>query len=121
MAVITWPTTLPQVPQKGFQESIGVNVIRSAMDAGPAKQRRRSSRPSTMDLNFILTTAQTVILETFINNSIYGVKRFTFPHPRLLGTSVEVRIIPGSDGEFFRLQYLAPGYWTTSLKFEIMP
>jgi len=121
MAVSTWPTTLPQVPQKGFQESIGVNVIRSAMDAGPAKQRRRSRRPSTMDLSFILTTAQTVILESFITNVIMGVRRFTFPHPRLLGTTVEVRILPGSDGEFFRLQYLAPGYWTTSLKFEIMP
>ena len=47
--------------------------------------------------------------------------RFNFPHPRLLGTTVEVRIIPGSDGEFFRLQYLAPGYWTTSMKFEILP
>lgn len=121
MTVAIWPTTLPQVPQKGFQESIGVNVIRSATDAGPAKQRRRSRRPSTMDLSFLLTTAQTVILETFINTGIAGVRRFTFPHPRLLGTTVEVRILPGSDGEFFRLQYLAPGYWTTSLKFEIMP
>jgi hypothetical protein len=121
MAVITWPATLPQVPQKGFQESIGVSVIRTATDAGPAKQRRRARRPSTMDLSFILTTSQTVTLESFINNSIAGVKRFTFPHPRLLGTTVEVRIVPGSDGEFFRLQYLAPGYWTTSLKFEILP
>jgi hypothetical protein len=122
MAILSWPTanSFPQSPQKGFSESIGVNIIRSAMDAGPAKQRRRSQRPSTMDLSFILTTAQTQTLETFVFNDLEGVKRFNFQHPRLY-TTVEVRIVPQSEGELFRLQYLAPGYWQASLKFEILP
>ena len=55
---IAWPATLPQVPQKGFQETVGVNIIRSQTDAGPAKQRRRASRPNEMTLSFIMTTAQ---------------------------------------------------------------
>lgn len=120
MAVIQWPSTLPQVPQKGFTESVGVNVIRSATDAGPAKQRRRASRPSEMSLNFLMTTAQTQTLETFVKDTTSGVKRFTFPHPRLY-TPVDVRIVPGSGGEYFNLQYVAPGYWSTSIKFEILP
>ena len=122
MAIPQWPTAgnFPQSPQKGFVESVGVNVIRSPMDAGPAKQRRRSQRPSTMDLSFILTTAQTQTLENFVQNTLEGVRRFGFLHPRL-NTQVEVRIVPQSEGEFFRLQYLAPGYWQTSLKFEILP
>lgn len=122
MAIAQWPTAdnFPQSPQKGFSESVGVNVIRSPMDAGPAKQRRRSRRPSTMDLSFILTTAQTQILEDFITNTIEGVRRFGFLHPRL-NSVVEARIVPQSEGEFFRLQYLAPGYWQTSMKFEILP
>lgn len=129
MAVLPWPATLPQVPQKGFTESIGISVIRSATDAGPAKQRRRATRPNEMSVNFLMTTAQTQKLEDFIKNlptntttpGIAGVNRFTFPHPRILGTTIEVRIIPGSNGEFFNLQYMAPGYWSTSLKFEVMP
>ena len=128
MAVLLWPTTLPQVPQKGFTESIGINVIRSQTEAGPAKQRRRTSRPNEMNLNFLMTTAQTQTLEAFIKNlptavppGIGGTNRFIFPHPRILGTTIEVRIIPGSGGEFFNCQYVAPGYWTTSLKFEVMP
>lgn len=122
MAIPAWPTanSFPQSPQKGFTESVGVNVIRSNMDAGPAKQRRRGSRPNTMDLSFIMTTAQTQTLETFIKDTLLGVKRFSFPHPRTAAT-VEARIVPQSEGEFFRLQYLAPGYWQTSLKFEILP
>lgn len=122
MAILLWPTagSFPQSPQKGFSESIGVNIVRSPMDAGPAKQRRRSQRPSTMDVNFILTTAQTQTLESFVFGDLEGVRRFNFRHPRL-ATTVEVRIVPQSDGELFRLQYLAPGYWQASLKFEILP
>lgn len=115
-----WPTGLPQIPQKGFQESIGISVVRSTMDSGPAKQRVRGKRPNSMDLSFILTTAQTQTLENFIKNTIHGVARFGFPHPRL-NTTVEVRIVPQGDGEFFKLQYLAPGYWQTSMKFEVLP
>lgn len=122
MAIPTWPTAngFPQSPQKGFSESFGVNVIRTQTDAGPAKQRRRAKRPSTMDLSFILTTAQTQTLESFVENDLNGVQRFSFPHPRL-NTAVEVRIVPQGEGEFFKLQYLAPGYWQTSMKFEILP
>jgi len=120
MAVLSWPSTLPQVPQKGFTESVGINVIRTATDAGPAKQRRRASRPGQLNLSFLMTTAQTQILETFVKTTTSGVKRFTFTHPRLY-TTVEVRIVPGSDGEYFNLSYVAPGYWNTSLKFEVMP
>lgn len=120
MANITWPVGLPQSPQKDFTETIGTNIIRSAMDAGPAKQRLRSRRPTTMALSFIMTTAQTQTLETFVNDTLLGVKRFNFTHPRL-GTTVECRLVPQGDGQFFSLQYRAPGYWQTNLQFEILP
>lgn len=121
MTIPSWASQpLPQVPQKGFTESIGVSIIRSPMDSGPAKQRRRSVGVNTMDLSFIMTTAQTQTLETFIKDTLNGVKRFSFPHPRTSQT-VEVRIVPSGESEFFKLQYLAPGYWQTSLKFEILP
>jgi len=90
------------------------------MDSGPAKMRRRGNGVNSMDLSFIMTTAQCTTLENFIKNTLLGVKRFSFPHPRTAAT-VEARIIPQGEGEFFKLQYLAPGYWNTSLKFEILP
>lgn len=120
MAIYQWPLTLPQVPQKGFTESVGINIVRSTTDAGPAKQRRRASRPNEMNLSFIMTTEQTVELERFIKEDLNGVSRFHFTHPRL-GTTIDVRIVPQSAGEFFQLQYIAPGYWNTNLRIEIMP
>lgn len=115
-----WPTTLPQTVERGFTESIGLNVLRTPMDAGPAKLRRRSSRPQTMSVTFLMTTAQVAILENFVLNTILGVYRFYFNHPRKQ-TQIEVRIIPGSDGSHFTSTYRAPGYWGVSLQLEILP
>jgi hypothetical protein len=114
-----WPPTLPQVPQKGYSESVGIYVVRSQTDLGPAKQRVRGKKPSELNLSFIMTTEQTEDLEDFVKNIIRGVSRFQFTHPRTL-LPVDVRII-SNNGEFYQLQYLAPGYWTTNLKFEVLP
>lgn len=120
MANYIWPVQLPQVPQKGFTESIGLNIIRTPTDQGPAKQRRRSLRPSTMGVSFLMTTAQVAVLETFCLDTIQGVYRFDFKHPRT-GSTVEVRIVPAQDGELYKLTYAAPEYWTVTLNFEILP
>lgn len=120
MAIYTWPAVLPQVPQRGFSESIGLNILRTPMDMGPAKQRRRSNRPSTMSVSFLMTTTQVAALENFCFNTIRGVARFNFVHPRT-GSSVEVRVVPQQDGELFKVQYTAPTYWTVTLNLEILP
>ena len=116
----TWPAWLPQVPQKGFTETGGVNIIRTPTDAGPAKQRRRGKRSSTLNLSFIMTTAQTTQLESFIDNTIKGTARFGYLHPRTNQT-IEARIVPTQDGQLYTYTYLAPGYWTVALTFEVLP
>lgn len=120
MALFTWPASLPQVPQRGFTESVGVNILRTPTDQGPAKMRRRSLRPSTMGVSFLMTTAQVQTLTNFCLNSIQGTARFDFRHPRTQQL-VEVRIVPAQDGELFKSSYAAPGYWTITLNFEILP
>jgi hypothetical protein len=119
MTISVWPISLPQVPQKGYTESLGLNIIRSQPDLGPSKQRRRGVSPNTMDVNFILTTEQAGTLESFLLTELQGVKRFKFNHPRTL-QDVEVRAI-NQSGSLYKLQYLAPGYWTASLQLEILP
>lgn len=115
-----WPAGLPQVVEKGFSESIGLNVLRTPMDAGPAKMRRRSLRPSIMNVSFLLTTAQVATLETFVLTTLNGTARFGFPHPRK-GVQVETRIVPGSDGMYYNISYRAPGYYGVAMQLEILP
>lgn len=115
-----WPSTLPQSPQKGFTESIGALILRTPMDAGPAKQRYRGKRSNTMQVSFIMTTAQVSTLSSWITDTIKGVARFGFTHPRTQAI-VETRIVPQGDGALFNSAYIAPGYWNISLQLEILP
>lgn len=115
-----WPLSLPQVPQKGFTETGGALILRTQMDAGIAKQRRRGLSPAQLNTTFIITSAQVATLEDFVNNTIKGVARFGFPHPRT-NNIVEVRMIPQGEGTLYNLAYLAPGYWTLSLQLEVLP
>lgn len=115
-----WPASLPQGPQKGYTEDINLNVLRTPMDAGPPKLRKRGKKPSTLSLTFLLTSTQVTTLESFILDTIQGVARFGFTHPRTLA-SIEARIIPQQEGTYYKLQYVAPGYYTANLQFEILP
>jgi hypothetical protein len=119
MAVSQWPAALPQVPQKGFTESGGVLVVRTSQDAGPAKMRYRGQKASTLNLTFLMTSAQVVLLETFVKETIRGTARFTFTHPRL-GTSKEMRIIPEGEGDYYNVSYTAPDYYNVTMKFEVL-
>jgi len=120
MAIQSWPSTLPQVPQRGYTETLGSNIQRTTMDAGPAKMRYRGKRPDMLNVQFLMTSAQVSTLENFTQNIIFGTRRFTFTHPRK-NTTVEVRIVPQQEGTLYTLTYAAPGYYTVSLQFEILP
>lgn len=115
-----WPAGLPQNPQKGFSESSGVLVIRTPMDAGPAKMRRRGAKPHVLNLTFLMTSDQVAILDNFVKNTIKGTARFGFTNPRTQVVD-EVRIVPQSEGVMYTAAYAAPGYWNVSTQFEILP
>lgn len=116
----TWPTSLPQVPQKGYTETGGVLLLRTPQDSGPAKMRYRGNKPQMLNCSFLMTSAQVTVLESFVKNTIRGVARFGFIHPRTNST-VEVRIVPQSEGDLYNLAYVAPGYYTATLQLEILP
>lgn len=119
-AAFTWPLSLPQTPERGFSEQNGVNIIRTQTDTGPAKQRRRAASAAKMSVSFLMTTAQVAVFEDFVLNSLKGVARFYFKHPRLQATK-EVRIVPQGNSEHYTISYQAPGYWSVKFNLEILP
>lgn len=116
----TWPAGLPQTVQKGYSESSGVLILRTPMDAGPAKMRKRGNKPQVLSVNFLMTTNQVEILDSFIKDTLQGTARFGFTHPRT-GNVVEVRIIPSNDGNLFNISYTAPDYYNITLSLEVLP
>jgi len=115
-----WPIGLPQMPQPSYSETGGVLILRTPMDAGPAKMRRRGIRPAVLTLTYDMTTAQVLILETFVQDTLRGTSRFGLPHPRL-ETQVEARIVPSSEGQLYATKYVSPNWWEVSLSAEVLP
>lgn len=78
----TWPATLPQqFRQDGYTRAMPDNLLRSSMDVGPAKVRRRTTAnvgPTSGQM--LLTYAQKQILEDFYRDDLFdGALPFDFP------------------------------------------
>ena len=115
-----WPPSLPENPQKGFSETLGLNILRTSMDNGPAKQRYRGRMPSVISATYFLTQEQLAILESFVTDTLRGVARFYWQHPKSQ-QQVEVRIVPQDSGTLYTSRYLAPGFFTVDLTIEVLP
>ena len=115
-----WPPGLPQIPQKGYSETTGTNIIKTPTDSGPAKLRYRGQKPSNLNLTFIMTDSQVEILEDWVTTTLKGVIRFGFPHPRK-NVVVECRFVPQGEGNLYTISYIAPGYWNVAVTLEILP
>lgn len=105
----SWPATLPAAPTTdGFQIIYPNNVVRSQMDAGPIKQRRRVAwARKQMVAPFMLTSAQMADFEVFYKTTTESgtlIYEWTDPAREVLG---EYRIIenPQIETEEFGLWY----------------
>lgn len=118
MATQVWPVSLPQRPLiRKLQEVAPELRLRTNMDAGPAKMRRRFQagvRPFVVSM--VLTGAQVETLDAFFGTTLQGgTLRFDFTHPRT-GVTGEFRFVepPQYSG-------VSPGTYEASMQLELMP
>lgn len=115
-----WPTSLPQAVRPNYSETSGALIVRTPMEAGPAKMRRRGKRPDTLAVGFFMSASQVATLRTFVETTLGGTARFGFPHPRT-GTQAEVRIVPSDDGTLFSTAYISADLYAVDLALEVLP
>lgn len=116
MTDITWPSKLPLVLRlDGLTGQKENNVVRTQMDAGPAKVRRRYTVSSKrFDGSIIVTEAQREILEYFYDHTLgSGALRFVMRDPQTLILS-EFRF-----REVYREESM-DGLWKITLPLEKM-
>ena len=117
---VPWPVSLQQlVNSQSFSYRLGETLIKSDVDIGPVKVRRRFTRPiETVSVSINLTQAQFTTLRTFFNTTVNGgATIFELNHPitgvltnfRFMGPP-EIRPL-GSGGTEFQ----------ASMSWEIMP
>lgn len=114
----TWPLTLPQSPLlEGYRETPHDSTIRSPMDVGPSKFRRRSTvEGADIATAFVLTSSQVADLDTFYDSTLSrGVDAFDWTDPRL-GTSESYRFTARPS-----YALLAPDLWRVEIQLERLP
>jgi hypothetical protein len=102
-----WPSTIPQAfIQDSFSETQQGGVIRTTMDTGPAKVRRRFTATSTYWEGYmVMTYSELEIFKTFYETTIaYGSLRFNFPNQYNLASTVESRIVIETSGTPFKVR-----------------
>lgn len=113
-----WPVSLPQdVLIDGYDERPPDTTLRSTMDEGPAKVRRRfTAGVRVFSVTVALTRAQVETLDAFYRTDLQGgALRFDWTHPRTLA-AVQFRFIAGP-----RYVPQSQTEWLTQLQLEILP
>ena len=116
MTNITWPSSLPQVIRlEGLSGKKKSNVVRTQMDAGPQKARRRYTVSSKVFTgSVVLTEAQRELLEDWYDNILgSGVLRFVMKDPQTLEPS-EFRFLEEYTEES------SDGLWIITMQLEKM-
>lgn len=113
----TWPADLPAPALGTLTETPPNNKLRSSMDKGPPKDRRRTTanvRPISFMLK--LTPAQTQTLDDFfVTDTASGVNEFDYTHPRT-GASVTAKF--ATEPEYSELEGVL---YDCSISLEIQP
>ncbi len=116
--MVAWPAGLPQSPLiAGFEEEVPDIALRTEMDSGPDKLRRRftaSVRP--MKYPLILTKAEVATLDTFYVATLQaGTLSFTHTHPRT-AAAISIRFTKPPKYQPFK-----DDLWSSILDWEILP
>lgn len=113
----SWPGNLPAYFSKeGFNESTPDNLLRTEMDVGPPKVRRRqTAAPYQINTQIVMTTAQLADFRTFYMVTLKsGSLPFTKAHPRS-GASTDFRFVSPPS-------WIPHGVdWTVSIVLEVLP
>jgi len=117
----TWPSSLPDYMEIGLEDTRQQGFLRSEVDAGPSKQRKRfTTTTRILRGTMLLTAAQRSTFETFYTTTINeGADEFDMLDP-LDATSVACRFV--SPPTFRGLVGGASGaaLWRVSLEIEVV-
>jgi len=119
MSVPVWPTELPQqLFVNGYSQSFAETTIKSDMDAGPAKVRRRfTAGIEPISGKMVMTAAQLTMLETFYNTTLLGGSlRFSWTKPPAHTAACEMRFTESPSWTA-----VEPEVYEVSLSLEILP
>ena len=128
---LLWPELLPQFPiQDGYTVSAPNNSLRTTMEFGPAKTRRRTaSSPTILQATYYLFTHEeiggTVINQKALFMEFYSyvdcVMSFWLPDPENRSQYILVKIRASGEDKGVDVALIAPLVFSLTLSLEVFP
>jgi len=118
MNAIIFPASIEQCfLLSGYTEQAEPNIIRSDVEVGPAKTRRRYTKPIiNIKASMVVTAAQLQVFDDFYHGPLMsGALRFLFKDPRT-GVQKEFRFI---DPPVY--QPITAENWAVEMSIEVLP
>lgn len=118
MATVDYPTELPIPLQDGYSIQHVSPLMRTDLDSGRARQRRRfTSVPSNVSVNWFMTEGEAIVFEGFFKHTLLdGALWFNCPLRTPMGCKLyECRFVDIYDGPNLDNTY----YWRFSATIEI--
>lgn len=118
MAYAIWPSGMPQhIQTQGFNEKLPTNTLKSTMDYGPDKVRRKDVAAVTeLQCQQILTREQRSTLILFFRDTLHdGARAFDWVHP-VTRTPCEMRFTEAPS-----ITPLGNTFFSASYKLEVLP
>ena len=118
MALAAWPDLLPNPLASGYSYQAQAPFIRTNMDSGLARQRRRFTRiPSTVSVSWIFTQEQLALFEGFVH---YDISDGSDWFAAKIANGQELRSVKARMTAAPKIDLIEPGIWHASVQMETM-
>ncbi len=120
--MVAWPASLPQSAFLKVAEVRQSAVIRTAMDSGPAKLRRRfTAAVRNLDVAMFLDGTQKATFDTFFNTTLAeGALSFDWTDP-VTDSTISMRFREPATWNQIRTGTVANRLWQADLALEVLP
>ncbi len=117
-----WPDSLPGFILKSWSYKKKSSILKSEMEVGPPKRRRRTTAEmSVCNGTLELTAAQFEIFREFLEVNLYGgIKPFMWPD-FIAGEPREVRLSIDTGGDLYSVKQSGKNSFKVSMTVEVHP
>lgn len=116
MALVSWPDLLPAPLASGYGYQAQASFIRTNMDSGLARQRRRFVRiPSTVSVSWIFTQEQLALFEGFVHYDITDGADWFYAE---IANGQDLQSVSARMIGAPKVDLIEPGIWHVSVQME---
>ncbi len=119
---VSWPGSLPSVELTGWNYQKKSGVIKSEMEVGPPKRRRRTTaQMAILSGKLLLSASQVETFRQFVETDLKGGMEVILWPEFIEGQQKEVVLSLDTNGDLYSVTQTSESTFEVRLKLEVLP